>query len=367
MKLRSHNLRKARLLAAIPVGRVCPGCKQPKPDTRDWRLTIYGDAVCGACKARDIAADPQLYSQPELVNQAWKRSVRALREKQHTKSAHVCEICSTESATAWVRLTGTKKLLCTSCFATSQDIQPGTYREDKHRRVFQVTSELRAKYPFGEQKIPRISYLSDATKQCGVVLFELQRDKMFALVSSNLGFVNGQARQLHKQYGDMLTDDQCYDIALQTMLKSATLFDPEYLSQELTLQEQAPAQYLSYASVAIRNAALKAVRDAAIRSIGDVIQDTGNLLDTLANPEDTSGLEAQIAYDIEKFANKIKHTIGVEDWHIYSLWVLYNKTQKEIGIMLGLIPSSVSARLAKISSKCFHLMQEYLDLMKGRF
>jgi hypothetical protein len=257
--------------------------------------------------------------------------------------------------------------VCTHCFKKAGDIHAGQWREDLHGRIFRVTKHLHAHYPFGTQRLPKLSKLYDCvhTRIAASLLFESQRDDMFKLVTlpTTIKLINTLARQYVSKSNRVLTYDETYDLVLTAAMRAASLYKPElnkpfegYLwrAANNTFKKVVSGKYLQTETEIPENElGTDLARIASANKVSKA--------NTTASPlEEKLAIDADILNEqrLNMYWRAVVEKIGAEDWYIFTSWVIGGKTQAQLGQELGIAPQAMSMRMRKVFNVCRQL--EYI-------
>lgn len=343
--------KRTRLLAAIPVDRICRACSKPQLDVTQWRLTAFGDAVCLTCYKLDRLNNQDIYADPVLRREIWQQALQQVKRERAkisrskdltpgTRCARCNRVYSIRNTRQeWVYSRNT--WLCRKCFYDSSHLQPGQFCEDRHGRVFLVTDYLRAQYPFGIARIPRgvhCELANHAQAACSLI-YEQQRATMWELVAKHLKFIDKLTTQISQKY--KLEDTLCHDLIMQAAMRAATLYN---------------SSKQTYASLLVKSA-YNAVNNYQVREQKKAIVAVLDTLPEYAQQEYNAEQEQRI----DKFFQAVTNYVSAEDWYIFTTWVLGNRSQAQIGADLGVISQAVSMRITKVKETCRKLAYILLD------
>lgn len=369
-----NRTRQERLLAAIPIDKICRACAHPNINTDNWRLTIFGDAVCLSCYKKEREQYPDLYNDPltrtKLYNFAdesnqvelWQTAVHKLRQSRKERRsraelplgvqcAHCPRVARKESKRQeWVNVQGT--WICRSCYTQhiNDKFRPGVYCEDKHGRVFQVTKDRRARYPFGVVKLHRRESRVVESYAAASLLYDIQREQMFNLVTQHEKQIKQLAKTLSLKSGaDKLDVDSAYDLVLNAAMRAAGLYN------------SSQGQFVSYLNKCAYNAFNKYANNAK-RQPSIIATDNYDTLDSAVVSDIQLAERIELAElqdsKLTDYWQAVVDEIGTEDWYIFVSWIVSNRSQIEIGRELGVISQTIGMRIKKVIATCKRL--EYI-------
>lgn len=346
----------------IPNDSICPGCKLKQTG---FRKTPFGDVICIACWEADAKVNPDIYGDPLASAEIWRKVKESFRQRKLITGVPDCEctICSRKPSDRnkeipWVRFTS-GKWVCHECYERSQAVKPGDYCCDQYGRCFIVTENLRARYPFGEHKLPVLHQHEGASE----TLYQYQAAEINKRVIEYQEFARAIAFQYQARRQAVLTLDEAHDIAITVLLKSASLYRdkplaPREISNHTKLIEEGfdkvqrtfgnyltKALYQSLKQRCIRNSIQRKKR-------GVVIADSEAAYaqaEALAVPE---GLPDDLLESWVSYKKKVLEVIGFGDWSLFATWILTNRSQRELGIDHGVTGQAISMRLQKIIREC---------------
>jgi len=343
------------LRQAIPVDKICRACLRPQVDPHKWRLSLFGDAICTDCFDKEREAYPDLYGDIENRRELylWQKALGHLKKKHKQRAAAAellagtqCALCTRiaspdnhDNSKTWIHKHGV--WICQECWRVKQELEPGQYREDKQRRIFHVTKQLKARYVFGLQAIPRRS-TNILNYSAATLLYEQQRAAMFETIQQHWSDIQEIYKQLAKR--KTLDLDTCYDLTLSTAMKAATLYKPS------------EGPFKAYLYMAASNAWYKAANRKNKLPLAELLTLPENVL----YPDAPTEIEKIERYDSEiinltAYWQAVVDRIGAEDWYIFTSWVLQGRSQAQIGKEIGVISQTISMRIKRVLATCRQL------------
>ena len=339
------------LVKTPPLDKVCLGCKRTS-DT--FKQTPFGDYLCEVCFEADAKSNPDIYGDPLARKEIWqsvvettKKSIEPFKEISAAQAIKLgdaeCELCGRRPSernrnVAWIKLHGVKGLVCRYCFAKSQCAKQGSYYLDPHGRCFWVTDRLKAMFVFGVRRLPPLFIAEGASR----VLWEVQREKMTELITGYsemaIAVVDSFCNRFkHADY------DRCYDIGINTLFVCTTLHNADL------------GEFAIYLAETIKRELKRDLRKQTQLSDSRFMVP----IDSVAY-EIESGLEdymkqqrrITIEEDLIEFQATCRKKVGEENWYLFTSWLYLGRTQAELGRSIGVIPQTISSRLARIREAC---------------
>lgn len=356
-----------------PVGDICAGCRQ---QATAFYSTPFGDDVCLRCYEADATANPDIYGDPfakrdvwKLVRESFKRTIlEQVTESQAVElGATRCAIClrvasDRSSRLAWVRLRNV--WVDRSCYDRSQTVIPNSYYLDKYGRCFYLNETLRARYPFGERKLPKLHISEGAS----VALWEIQRDHIHSISNEYYLLAQGVCRQHYQRNKNRITLDECEDIAVRVTLAAASLFrDKPRAPVTVThgQNDRVEPTFGNYLARALKVELTKrSVRNSKrkIKEIpnSELVYADTDILFKYGLVELQSDIEIEESYYAKRavyldYQTECQRILGEENWNLFTSWLLANRTQVELGRMFGITGQAVSMRLQRIRDICFKI------------
>jgi RNA polymerase sigma factor (sigma-70 family) len=340
-------------------------------------LSAFGDLLCKDCQKQDQKQYPDEYADPCTRERASHQLAIALERdekpnirkerRKHVKTPapprnYYCPECfeQYESRFSWVYVQGIsdvgKDWICKKCYFGDTNFEVGSYREDMWHRVFVVIKEdgeLKAKYPFGIQRLPRGSR---ATPTACQTIFSLQLAGLMDFVEENYQLVLDLWYQYDKPHlysftTPLFDSGEIYDVVLRAIMKGAATCDRD-------------RPFEPYARTLVRTAIMKEHRkrryawDHGGNSID--LSGLGNLSysDCFVDREDELLGEERL---IDEIVQECESIAGPDNWEMLVQWVLHGRSQESIGQDFGGITSqTVSTRIRKLRTKCQKQLQTFL-------
>jgi hypothetical protein len=345
-----------------PVDLVCLGCKRTT-ERAAFKQTPFGDWLCARCYEVDATCNPDIYGDPLARQEIWQSVVESVKhtvepfKKLNVKQAinyadahniDSCTICDRKPSdrnrhVAWVKLHDVDGIVCRYCFTRAQSVVQDAYYLDAHGRCFQVTDKLKALYVFGSRKLPQLFISEGASK----VLWDVQREHMVAIAEGYTELTIALVDEFYRRHKHA-DYDKLYDIGINTLLITSTLHNPEL------------GEFVVYLSETLKREMRRSLKRTAIK------QSNAAKLNSQFVPLDSveyeleSGLEdyLKLQYrldtedDLIKFQQICRQKVGEENWYLFTSWLYLNRTQAELGRAIGVIPQTISARLARVRELC---------------
>ena len=361
----------------LPPGSICSCCKRSIMKVSQWRLSVFGDAICKVCLEQDKLVHPELYADPVMRHRAMVKLASSItadlkpnirhERRQHESTPDLpadywCGTCGVgtdakPSRYSWVYEgiadgSGLPIWTCKTCFYTlySTEFTVGEYREDRFYRVFQVVvcsvdgseDRLVARYPHGYQSLPPASIpVSDAYE----AVFDIQQAEMHDLVQSHLSLIVSIVERLHRSYAraTSVTIDEVYDAAIDAAMRAATLHDVSK-----------PFVHYMRSSIYRHVAKMMRKRVNNARRMGPMLSITGNLASVIIDgvPRYDSGEWEKYEQELEECIDACEMVVGPENWEIMKQWVVEGRRQVDIGADLGIVSQAISMRIRKVIERC---------------
>lgn len=325
---------------------ICKGCNTYR-SREDWQLSIFGDYICKFCLTQERLTYPDLYVgyQPSRVEQEQARIKRRKYERIAPDDVVACMYCkrlhkSGEPRSQWIKFDdGPDDWLCKWCLDARIDLRGGQWRQDIYGRIFWVTDQLRARYPFGIRKKIPASYI---TRGACETLFNIQSERMFRLLQQHTEFLD---KLIHRYAANpvasyvSLDETQLHDLFFDAGLQVASLHD-EFKS------------FHPYLAVSARNAFFKEVRKRTDNIDKYTVLPVQEHLEFY--PTDPFELRDKVFIEAVML-RECQQRFGEVNWEIFKRWLLNGESQRQIGEGIGIISQAVGERIKAGKAKCASL------------